>query len=82
FSKKAGAHEAFARLFHHFRDSKLVVSYSSNCIPNKKEMIDLLRQEKKHVEVYETPHRYHSGNQANKVGDNNSAVTEYLFVAT
>jgi DNA adenine methylase len=82
FAKKAGAHDAFARLFHHFRDSKLVVSYSSNCIPNRKEMIDLLRQEKKHVEVYETPHRYHSGNQANKVGNNNSTVAEYLFVAT
>jgi DNA adenine methylase len=82
FATKAGANEAFARLFHHFRDSKLVVSYSSNCIPNKKEMIDLLKQEKKHIEVYETPHRYHSGNQAHKVGDNNSAVTEYLFIAT
>lgn len=81
FATKAGAAAAFARLFNHFRASKLVVSYSSNCIPNKAEMIELLRQEKKNVEVHEAPHRYHSGNHAHKVGDNNSEVTEYLFIA-
>ncbi len=82
FATKAGAPAAFARLFKHFRGSKLVVSYSSHCIPNKAEMIELLRQEKKNVEVHEAPHRYHSGNHAHKVGDNNSAGTEYLFIAT
>jgi DNA adenine methylase len=82
FATKAGAPSAFARLFKHFRSAKLVVSYSSNCIPNKSEMIELLKQVKKKVEVHEAPHRYHSGNHAHKVGDNNSHVTEYLFIAT
>jgi len=81
FANKSSATEAFARLFHHFRNAKLVVSYSSNCIPNKVEMIKLLKQEKKSVVVHEEPHRYHSGNHAHKVGDNNNAVTEYLFIA-
>ncbi len=82
FSTKAGAYDAFQRLFHHFRKSKLVVSYSSNSIPNKKEMIELLQHEKKDITVYEAAHRYNHGNHRHKVGDNNNAVIEYLFVAT
>jgi len=81
FATKAGAAAAFARLFKYFRASKLVVSYSSNCIPNKADMIELLREEKKNVEVHEVPHRYHSGNHGHKVAGNNSDVTEYLFIA-
>jgi DNA adenine methylase len=81
FATHAGARAAFQKLFHHFRRSILVVSYSSNCLPTKSEMIDLLKQEKKSVVVHEAPHRYHSGNHAHKVGNNNSRATEYLFVA-
>jgi DNA adenine methylase len=44
-------------------------------------MIKLLKQEKKEVVVHEIAHRYHHGNQAHKVGDNNNDVVEYLFVA-
>jgi len=81
FSNKNGAAHAFQKLFHHFRKSTLVVSYSSNCIPSKAEMIKLLRQEKGQVTVFEAPHRYHHGNQAHKVGNNMNEVIEYLFVA-
>lgn len=81
FSNKNGAVHAFQRLFHHFRKSTLAVSYSSNGIPSKSEMVDLLKQEKKQVVVFETPHRYHHGNQSHKVGNNMNEVVEYLFVA-
>jgi DNA adenine methylase len=81
FSNKNGAVHAFQRLFHHFRKSTLVVSYSSNGIPSKSEMVDLLKQEKKQVAVFETPHHYHHGNQSHKVGNNMNEVVEYLFVA-
>ena len=81
FATKAGATKAFQRLFHHFRKSTLVVSYSSNSIPSKGEMIKLLKEEKKSVVVYQAPHRYHHGNQAHKVGNNKNEVVEYLFVA-
>lgn len=81
FSTKARARQAFQRLFHHFRRSTLVVSYSSNCIPGKSEMIELLKSEKSNVTVYESAHRYHHGNHAHKVGDNKNEVVEYLFVA-
>jgi DNA adenine methylase len=81
FSTKSRATDAFKRLFHHFRNSTLVVSYSSNSIPRKAEMIELLKQEKKDVMVFETPHRYHHGNHAHKVGNNKNEAVEYLFVA-
>ncbi|HAL92365.1 MAG TPA: hypothetical protein DCM68_05000 [Verrucomicrobia bacterium] len=81
FSTKARAPAAFQRLFKHFKGSTLVVSYSSNSIPNKEEMVKLLKQEKKSVEVFESTHRYHHGNHAHKVGNNKNEVLEYLFIA-
>lgn len=81
FSTKAGAVTAFHRLFHHFRESTLVVSYSSNGIPSEGEMVRLLKDVKQSVEVHRTPHLYSFGNQNHKVGDNNNTVQEYLFVA-
>jgi DNA adenine methylase len=75
-------HEAFSRLFDHFRNCILVVSYGSNGIPSRDEMISLLRQFKNHVRVHETSHKYSHGNHRHKVGDNNNLVSEYLFVAT
>jgi DNA adenine methylase len=81
FSTKARARQAFQKLFHHFRKSTLAISYSSNCIPTKSEMMALLKNEKSKVTVYESAHRYHHGNHAHKVGDNKNEVVEYLFVA-
>ena len=81
FSTKARARQAFQKLFHHFRKSTLAVSYSSNCIPSKAEMIELLKNEKSKVTVCESAHRYHHGNHAHKVGDNKNEVIEYLFIA-
>ncbi len=81
FSNKNGVAHAFEKLFHQFRNSTIVVSYSSNCIPDKSAMVELLKQEKKQVTVFEAPHRYHHGNHAHKVGNNMNEVVEYLFVA-
>ena len=76
------AEEAFTRLFDHFRNCCLAVSYSSNGVPSKERLVQLLNQFKGKVTVKEMPHRYCFGNQAHKVGNNNNQVTEYLFVAT
>ncbi len=81
FAKRAEAQESFRRLFHHFRRSTLVVSYSSNGIPWKDQLTRLLKEVKRTVAVYETPHRYCFGNHNHKVGDNNNSVHEYLFIA-
>jgi DNA adenine methylase len=82
FAKKSDAEGAFRRLFNHFRDSILVVSYSSNGIPWKAELTRLLREVKGRVRVFETPHLYCFGNHRHKVGNNKNAVREYLFIAS
>ncbi len=81
FAKRAEAEESFRRLFDHFRRSVLVVSYSSNGIPWRDQLTRLLKEVKRTVKVYETPHRYCFGNHNHKVGDNNNSVQEYLFIA-
>jgi DNA adenine methylase len=80
FSSRKGAAEAFDRLFKRFRDSVLVVSYSSNSQPTLDEMLGLLAKHKAHVEVVPVNYKYSFGNQGHKVGDNNNDVREYLFV--
>ncbi|MGH9513438.1 MAG: DNA adenine methylase [Terriglobales bacterium] len=81
FSTKANAVDAFSRLFEHFRHSILAVSYSSNCVPSKEQMVCLLKHVKRSVQVREISHRYSHGNHNHKVGDNNNDVKEYLFIA-
>lgn len=61
--------------------SILVVSYSSNSVPARDEMIDLLRQAKRRVTVHECDHRYSFGTHGHRVGANQNRVQEYLFVA-
>lgn len=82
FSSRAGAVEAFRRTFDQFKNSILVVSYSSNGIPSKEEICELLRSVKNDVSVFEQAHRYHHGNHNHRVGSNNNMVSEYLFVAS
>ncbi|MBI5060013.1 DNA adenine methylase [candidate division KSB1 bacterium] len=81
FSDRRSAASAFRRLFDHFKKSTLVVSYSSNCIPDKKTMFDLLREVKGSVGVHEKDVTYYHGNHRHRVGDNNNKAREYLFVA-
>ena len=82
FSSAKTVRDSFLRLFDHFRGCKLVVSYGSNGIPDRDEMVTLLHDFKKDVQVAETSHRYCFGNHRHKVGDNNNEVREYLFIAT
>jgi DNA adenine methylase len=81
FKSASGAHDAFARLFEHFRECILVVSYGSNGIPSRDEMLYLLRQVKRRVRVQEIGHKYCFGNHSHTVGQNNNDVSEYLFIA-
>jgi len=78
FSTKDGAYSAFDSLFSKFKDSLLIVSYSSNSLPSKDDMISLLKKYKGNVEVVPIKYTYFFGNQAK---ENRSKVQEYLFVA-
>ncbi|CAF1771773.1 Modification methylase DpnIIA [Bacillus subtilis] len=80
FSKRDGAYEAFDRLFEQHQNSIIIVSYSSNSLPTKDDMIEIMKKYKKNVEVVSVDYKYSFGNQGHKVGDNKNTVEEYLFV--
>lgn len=80
FSTKNGASDAFDQLFKKYSDSILIVSYSSNSLPDKDEMLSLLAKHKRNVEVVPINYRYSFGNQGHKVDSNKNEVQEYLFV--
>ncbi len=80
FSSRKGAAHAFSILFKRFRESILVVSYSSNSQPTLDEMVALMSRYKDHVEVVPLDYKYSFGTHGHKVGDNRNDVQEYLFV--
>jgi DNA adenine methylase len=80
FDTKKTIYEAFHKLFERYRDAIIVVSYSSNGIPAREELIDILSQYKRTVTVYECDHRYSFGTHNHKIKDNQNEVKEFLFV--
>ena len=79
FSSRDGAEAAFDSLFKKYRDSILIVSYSSNSQPTKEEMVEIMERYKAHVEVVPIDYTYFFGNQKDAKSHRN-AVQEYLFV--
>lgn len=79
FSSREGAADAFKRLFKTYRNSIIMVSYSSNSIPSKEDMIELLSTYKEHVDVYPIDYTYSFGNQ-NAAKTHRTKVQEYIFV--
>ncbi len=77
FSYRKSAIEAFDRLFRHYRDSIIVLSYSSNGYPDREELEVLLRRYKRTVSAYEKTHRYHFGTHSSV---QRAEVAEYLIV--
>jgi len=82
FSTKKGTYAAFDKLFSMYRNSTMVVSYSSNSKPSKEQMLELLGQYKSNIEVVSVNHRYSFGNQRHKVDNNNNEVSEFIFIAS
>ena len=78
FSYKRTIADALSRVFERFRDSTLVLSYSSNAVPDAATIEALLRRVKPHVEVRLLDHRYSFGTHA---AARRRTVSEYLFVA-
>ena len=77
FSYRKTAIDAFDRLFGLYRDSIIVLSYSSNGFPDREVLESLLRRYKTTVTAYEKPHRYHFGTHD---GVERATVQEYLIV--
>lgn len=81
FSTRNGAYSAFDSLFRRLRRHIIVLSYSSNSLPSRDELVGLLAKHKRNVEVVEVDYRYSFANQGANVDDNKNKVREFLFVA-
>ena len=79
FAYKRTVRPALDRLFDHFRDAALVISYGSNAALGADELEALVRRHKRFVRRIEIPHRYAFGTHA---AATRRAATEYVFVAT
>jgi adenine-specific DNA-methyltransferase len=77
FSYRRTAIDAFDALFRLYRDSIIVLSYSSNGFPDREILESLLLRYKPMVTAFEKPHRYHFGTHD---GVERAEVHEYLIV--
>ena len=77
FSSREGAEAAFQSLFKKYSDSILIVSYSSNSLPTKEKMIELMSEAKKSVRVVPVDYTYSFGTRKTVKRNN---VQEYIFV--
>lgn len=81
FISKDTVYDAFEQLFNKFKKSILVVSYSSNSFPAKKDIVKMLKELKSNVEVYQVPHLYSFGTHGHKTDSNANRAYEYIFIA-
>lgn len=79
FSYRRTALDAFDRLFRHFADSILVLSYSSNAYPDLETLCSMMRRYKKSIDVMEKTHRYHFGTHSSA---KRNIVKEYLIIGS
>lgn len=78
FAYKRSVEEALSKTFHQFRDSRaIVLSYSSNALPGKDRIIELLSEVKPHVEVHAVDHSYSFGTHSTAL---RNEASEYIFV--
>ena len=78
FASKRTARHALERLFEHFKESTLVVSYGSNAAMDVGELQTMLRRHKRSVRTLEIPHRYAFGTHANAT---RRVIREYVLIA-
>lgn len=77
FSYKHTVIRALRALFERFHESTIVLSYSSNAIPDAATIEGMLREYKRAVEVRHVDHRYSFGTHATA---HRRQVDEYLFI--
>jgi adenine-specific DNA-methyltransferase len=77
FSYKHSVTDALLRTFEKFAESTIVLSYSSNAVPDSDTIEMLLRSVKKKVEVRSVDHRYHFGTHSQA---RRRTAAEYIFI--
>jgi len=80
FGSKIKTYDAFENLFKQYKDSIIVLSYSSNSLPTKNELVDMMKKYKKDVKVFERKLTYSFGTHSNLKTNMSNRVKEYLFV--
>jgi DNA adenine methylase/adenine-specific DNA-methyltransferase len=78
FASKRTVRPALERLFEHFKESTLVVSYGSNAAIDVAELESMLRRHKRSVRMLEIPHRYAFGTHAKAT---RRVIQEYVLIA-
>ncbi len=78
FSYRRTVVDGLQRVFKQFRDSTIVLSYSSNAVPDLNTIQALLSEVKSHVEVRTIDHRYSFGTHGQA---KRRLAAEYLFIA-
>jgi len=79
FSYKRTVNDALSRMFEDFQHSTIVLSYSSNAVPDADTIAGLMSEVKSNVEVREVPHRYHFGTHKKA---KRRETTEYFFIGS
>ncbi len=81
FGSKKTIDLAFFDIFKKFEKSNILLSYSSNSIPDKDTLIEMLAKTHKTVNVYEIDHVYSFGTHSHKKNNTTNRVKEYFFLA-
>jgi DNA adenine methylase len=81
FQSRAAAYASLVTLFDRLQAGghDVLVSYSSNCLPSRDEMLAMLRERWRHVDVVGVEHVYSFGTHGHHLGNRNNRVEEYLF---
>ncbi|MCH2098870.1 MAG: hypothetical protein MK142_10810, partial [Pseudomonadales bacterium] len=80
FAYKRTIEDALLRTFEHFEDARaIVLSYSSNALPDAERIVDLMGKVKPNVRKIAVDHKYSFGTHA---AATRRDVAEYLFVGT
>lgn len=80
FNHKNLINEAFEELFEKYQDSILVLSYSSNSLPDANTIKAILRNQGKSVELMEIDYTYSVGTHGHKKNNETNRVKEYIFL--
>lgn len=81
FRSEIGCVKAVGEILDHYRDSIVVISYSSNSLPTADTMAAVLKRHGRTVSVTEVDHRYSFANQAMSRKPVRNQVKELIFTA-
>ena len=79
FDTKIGSYKAIELLIQRYIDRIIVFSYSSNSLPNEKEIKNIAKKYKKNCKTIKVNHTYSFGNQRD-MNKNKNKVNEYFFL--